>query len=135
MDEFTDDGLSIEDDLDIWLAMQPKPQSPVVWEEVGWHRRPTSSRRRLAIQIGRLNECFDMGFARRRNAAVWARVTWRPDGYVIEVPSGPDRDGPPRRIASTADMLAPLATTSEAARVTWAWLRGEVPDGYVLVAA
>ena len=135
MEDFADDGLSIEEDLDIWLAMQPKPQSPVVWQEVGWHRRATSSRRRLAIQIGRLNECFDMGFARRRNATPWARVTWLPDGYVVEVPSGRDDDGPPRRIASTADTRAPLATPSEAARVAWAWLLGAVPEGYTLVAA
>ncbi len=125
--------LTIADELDIWLAMQPKPRSPVVWQEVGWKTLATGSRRRLAIQIGRLDECFDTGFAERRHARLFARVRWLPDGFEVDVNGGADPERATARLCRGDAGGATLADAGEAARVTWAWLAGKVPDGYVLV--
>lgn len=133
MSEQEGGDLTVADELDIWLAMQPRPQSPVIWQEENWHRRTTASRRRLAIQIGRLGSCFDTGYAQRRHAAVSARVRWRDDGYVVDINTADSPRGWWTRISRSESPAAPLADAAEAALVTWAWMSGKVPDGYALV--
>lgn len=139
-------------DVEQWLRREVKPEAPVLWRPRGSGGQPVRGADDLAERVSTLAEEGEWAVVSRAHGATWGQCMRVERGWIVEVNGIPGPDcyvrrvrrggrglpGTRRRVHSNGHLMAiyesrdVMATPASVADIMWSWLRGALPEGYVL---